>query len=309
VNEEQEKNPRRRRKRPERFVDLHVHTTFSDGIYTPTDVVKLAAAAKLKAIAITDHDTIDGILEALAQGTRSRIEIIPGVEIAAAWPTGSLDFLGYGIDIASPTLESKLRWLREAREERNPKIIARLRDLGVDINYQEVLDLAGGAAVGRPHIARVLVQKGHAKNVPEAFDRYLDRTAPAYVPKERLTSAQAIELIREAGGVPVLAHPHTIGVGIDGQLDLLVARLLREGLLGIEVMYSGYEPLMVSRLMRLAEKHNILMSGGSDYHGDPDSGIEIGTGTGDLRVPHRFAESLREAARSLRSTAVELAPH
>ena len=309
MNVEQEKSPRRRRKRPERFVDLHVHTTFSDGTQTPTDVVKMAAIAKLKAIAITDHDTIDGIPEALAQGTRSRIEILAGLEIAAAWPTGSLDFLGYGIDIASPTLENKLRWLREARAERNPKIIARLRDLGVDVVYQEVLDLAAGAAVGRPHIARVLVRKGYAKDVREAFDRFLGRSAPAYVPKERLNSAQAIELIREAGGVPVLAHPHTLNVGLEDELDLLVSRFLREGLLGIEVICSGYEPVMVSRLTRLAEKHNILTTGGSDYHGDPESGVEMGVGTGDMRVPYRFAEKVRDAARSMRSSAVELAPH
>ncbi|NQT21740.1 MAG: PHP domain-containing protein [Planctomycetes bacterium] len=305
MNEQQETPRKRRRKRPERYVDLQVHTTFSDGTRSPTEVVKLASAAKLKAVAITDHDTIDGIPEALAQGTRSRIEVIAGLEIAANCLTGIMDILGYFIDIASPSLESRLRRLRESREERNPKIIAKLQDMGVDIVYGEVIEIAGGATVGRPHIARVLVQKGCAKDIDEAFRRYLGRNAPAYVPKERPSSGRAIELIRDAGGVPVLAHPDTIDIGLEGDLDLLVARLVREGLLGIEVMYSGYEIKTTTSLTRLAEKHNILAAGGSDFHGDPGSDIQIGTGKGELRVPYRFAESLRDAARLVRRKTAE----
>jgi len=310
LNEQEEKTHKRRRKRPERFVDLHVHTSFSDGVLGPTDVVKAAAAAKLKAVAITDHDTIDGIPEALAQGTRSRIEVIPGIEVAAICPTGTMDVLGYFIDIASPALESRLRRLREMRSERNPKIIARLRDLGIDISYEEVLKAAGnaGTAIGRPHIARVLVRKGNAKDVQEAFDRFLGRNAPAFVPKERLTSAQAIDLIREAGGVPVLAHPDMIGLGLGAALDMLVAGLVREGLLGIEVMYSGYDARTTGLLTRLAEKHNILTTGGSDFHGDAQSQVKIGTGTDDLRVPYRFAENLKAAGQSLRQKTFEMVP-
>ena len=308
MSEAQEKPHRRRRKRPERFVDLQVHTTFSDGTLTPTEVVKLAAAAKLKAVAITDHDTIDGVPEALAQGTRSRIEVIPGVEIGAACETGTIDLLGYYVDIASPTLESRLRWLRELREERNPLIIAKLQDLGVDIAYDQVIEAANGSAVGRSHIARVLVEKGFATDINEAFSRYLCRSAPAYVPREGPPSSQVIEVIRDAGGVPVLAHPDMIGVGLGDDLDLLVARLVCEGLLGVEVMCSGYDTAVTSTLTRLAEKHNILTSGGSGFHGDPGSDIEIGIGKGELRVPYRFAESLREASRSVRRKAVELAP-
>jgi len=304
VSEQSESSRRRRRKRPERFVDLQVHTSFSDGLFSPTDLVKLAAEAKLKAVAITDHDTIDGIPEALAQGTRSRMEVLPGVELGAACPTGTMHFLGYLIDIASPTLESKLRLIRETREERNPKIVAKLHDLGVHIEYEEVLDEAVGATIGRPHIARVLVKKGYAHNVGEAFDRYLGRQAPAYVPRPRFSSAQVIELIRDAGGVPVLAHPTTLGVGLGSNLDTLIARLVGEGLLGIEAMYSGYDARTTNMLVRLAERHNILLSGGSDFHGDPDSGIQIGTGRGDLRVPYRYAESLREAATALRRRSV-----
>ena len=309
MSEQDEKPRKRRRKRPERFVDLQVHTTFSDGVLSPTDVVKLAAAAKLKAVAITDHDTIDGIPEALAQGTRSRIEVIPGTEIAAICPTGTLEILGYFIDIASPTLESQLRQLREMRSERNPKILEKLRDLGIEIQLEEVLETAGsGAAVGRPHIARVLVKHGHAKDVQEAFDRFLGRNAPAFVPKERLTADAALDLIRESGGVPVLAHPHTIGIGQGPELDVLVSRLVRKGLLGIEAIYSGYDVRTTMMLTHLAEKHNILVTGGSDFHGDPASDIKIGTGTGDLRVPYRLAENLRAAAQSLRRKTVEMVP-
>jgi len=307
VNDQAEK-PKRRRKRPERFVDLHVHTNFSDGTLSPTEVVKLAAAAHLKAVAITDHDTIDGIPEALAQGTRSRIEVIPGIEIAALHTGGSMDILGYHVDIASPSLESRLRWLREIRDERNPRIIARLRDLGLELDYDEVLRIAEGAVVGRPHIARVLVAKGYVRNVPEAFDRYLGRTAPAFVPKERLTSAQVIEVIREAGGVPVLAHPDTLGTVSEDALDLLLARLVREGLLGMETICSGYDARAIAGLTRLAEKHNILMAGGSDFHGDTRPGVSVGTGPGDLRVPYRFAEGLRAAARGLRDKVLQVAP-
>ena len=307
MNDQAEK-PKRRRKRPERFADLHVHTNFSDGTFSPTDIVKFAAAARLKAVAITDHDTIDGIPEALAQGTRSRIEVIPGIEIAALHAGGAMDILGYYIDIASPSLESRLRWLREVRDERNPRIIARLRDLGLELDYEEVLRIAEGATVGRPHIARVLVAKGYVRNVPEAFDRYLGRNAPAYVPKERLTSAQVIEVIREAGGVPVLAHPDTLGAASEEALDLLLARLVREGLRGIETICSGYDARAIASLTRLAEKHNILMTGGSDFHGDVKPGVSVGTGPGDLRVPYRFAESLRAAARGLRERVLQAAP-
>ena len=309
MSDQEEKPRKRRRKRPERFVDLQIHTTFSDGVLSPTEAVKQAAAAKLKAVAITDHDTINGIPEALAQGTRSRIEVIPGIEIAAICPTGTMDILGYFIDIASPSLESRLHQLREMRSERNPKILEKLHDLGIDIRLEEVLETAGaGAAVGRPHIARVLVKHGHAKDVQEAFDRFLGRNAPAFVPKERLASAAVIELIRESAGVPVLAHPHTIGIGLGAELDVLVSRLVREGLLGIEAIYSGYDVRTTAILTHLAEKHNILVTGGSDFHGDPTSEIRIGTGTGDLRVPYRLAENLRAAAQSLRQKTVELVP-
>jgi hypothetical protein len=303
-----EAKPRkRRRKRPEWYDDLHTHTTFSDGTRTPTEVVKLASDAKMKAVAITDHDMINGIPEGLAQGARSRIEVIPGVEITAQSQTGKMDILGYYIDIASPTLESNLRALRENRENRNPRIIDRLQDMGVDITYDEVLELATNASVGRPHIARVLVKKEYAKTIGEAFRRYVGADAPAYVPREHLSSRQVIHLIRAAGGVPVLAHPDSLGLGFENELDMQLARLVREGLLGIEVMYSGYDSKVTSQLMKLAEKHSILATGGSDYHGDPESDIQVGTGKGALRVPHRFAESLNDAASSLRRKAMEMA--
>jgi len=306
--DEHQQAPRRRRRKPERFVDLHVHTTFSDGFLTPTEAVKLAGAAKMKAVAITDHDTIDGVPEALSQGTRSRIEVIPGVEIGCETPQGTMDILGYYVDIASPTLEHRLRWMREKRLERIPRILDKLHDLGIDVSLDEVLEIADEGSVGRPHVARAIVRKGYAKTIGDAFDRCLGRHSPAYVSRNRIGPAAAIEIIRNAGGVPVLAHPTTLKAGTGSQLDVIVARLVREGLLGMEILHSDYDAHTSTNLRRLAEKHNILVTGGSDFHGDPDSGISVGTGTGELRVPYRYAQQLKAAAGTSRhQKAVEIA--
>jgi predicted metal-dependent phosphoesterase TrpH len=194
------------------YVDLHLHTTASDGVMTPSEIVRYAKSKGLQAIAITDHDTIEGLEEGLLEGEKIGFEVVPGVEISAEHSPGSMHLLGYFLDIHHPLLKGKLDYLQKARAERNPKIIENLNRLGVRISYEEVVKASGGGQVGRPHFAQVLIEKGYVRSFQEAFDRFLKKGAPAYVDKVRFKPEQAISFIKESGGVAVLAHPKTLGM-------------------------------------------------------------------------------------------------
>ncbi len=277
------------------WVDLHLHTTASDGVLTPSGIVDYAKEKGLKAIAVTDHDTIDGNGEALDEGEKLGLEVIPGVEISAQFDLGSMHILGYFVDIGNRILNEKLSLLQETRAQRNPRMVQKLRELGVEITYDEVEHASGGGQVGRPHFAQVLLQKGYVNTVQEAFDRYLGKGAPAYVDKFRFDPKEAIRLIREAQGIPVLAHPFTLHILSAIQLKALLNELIELGLIGIEVYYPEHTEDQISLYESLAEKHRLLVTGGSDYHGIEADKAKIGIGWRDMRLSYSMVEAMKAA--------------
>lgn len=277
-------------------VDLHLHTTFSDGSLTPTAVVALAKKANVTALAITDHDIMDGLPEAIQAGAELGIEVIPGVEISSRYGDSELHMLGYFLEWTDPELNRRLAQLRDSRHTRNPRIVQKLNELGLDLTYEEVTTLAGTASVGRPHIARVLMNKGYVTSAKEAFDRYLANGAAAYVARDLPTPAEAIAWIRGAGGVPVLAHPTWVKESPEG-LFKLCEKLKLEGLGGIEVHYSTHTKRQTDEYLSLAKQLDLLVTGGSDFHGVTKPDIEVGTGRGGLKVPEKLLAPLKKAAR------------
>jgi len=279
-------------------VDLHIHSAVSDGTCSPSEILTLAQNLNIAAIAITDHDTIDGSKDALAHGIPPSVQFLTGVEISASPPPsfpcyGSLHILGYSIRLDDPVLNETLGTLREARETRNPQIIERLNTLGVDISLNEVQnEVGGGGQLGRPHIARLMVKKGFAQSIDEAFDNYLGTGKPAYVDKYRVACDRAIEIILGAGGVPVLAHPILIKFETDGRLEDLILILKKMGLMGIEVYYPDHTPENTALYIEIAKRHQLLITGGTDFHGALKPEIEIGSGKGDFHVPYETYEKL-----------------
>jgi len=276
-------------------LDLHLHTTHSDGSLPPAEVLALAHKAGVTALAITDHDITTGLPEALEAGARLGIKIIPGVEISSRFGDNELHILGYFLNWQDPALNARLGTLRASRHSRNPLIIEKLRALGQDITYDEVRELAGTESVGRPHIARVMMEKGYVKSAKEAFDRFLAHGKPAYMPRELPDPADAIAWIRAAKGVPVLAHPLWARQNGEG-LYKLCEKLKAEGLGGIEVHYSTHNPKQTAELLDLARRLDLLVTGGSDFHGVTKPDIEVGVGRGGLIVPVTLLEPLERAA-------------
>jgi predicted metal-dependent phosphoesterase TrpH len=274
-------------------IDLHLHTTASDGVLSPSEVVRYAKAMGLQAIAITDHDTIEGCEEGLAEGERIGFEVIPGIEISAEHSPGSMHILGFFLDIHHPLLNERLRYLQKARAERNPRIVEKLNRLGIDITFEEVLKASGGGQVGRPHFANVLLEKKYVRSFQEAFDRFLKKGAPAYVDKFRFSSREALHFIDEAKGVAVLAHPNTLGVNGYSELEKLILQLVKEGLKGIEVYYPEHSPTEVAQYKTIADRYSLLSTGGTDYHGMEKNGLDIGTGRGEMKLPYSIVENLR----------------
>jgi len=261
--------------------DLHTHSSISDGNLSPLELVALAASKGLTALALTDHDTLAGLHLALRSAESCTLRIIPGVEISAEYEPGMLHVLGY-FPSYPQGLESALEQVQRARRERIPRIITRLNNIGMPITEAEVLQGARGAMAGRPHIARILVKKGYVKTYDEAFDGYLGTGKAAYVPKVKLTWEKTIHLIREHGGLPVLAHPYTLGLE-RGDLLSFTARLCAAGLAGIEVHYPEHTPDQISLYSDIASELNLVITGGSDFHGPErnscmpgDFGIDAG---------------------------------
>ena len=277
-------------------IDLHTHTTHSDGSATPGELIALATAKRARAVAITDHDTVSGIAEARAAAHRNGIEFIAGIEISAEYSPGTMHILGYCIDDESSALALKLDELQQARENRNPQIATRLQALGFGISYDEVVAVAGNQVVGRPHFARLMIEKGYAASVQDAFDRFLKKGADAYVEKARLSPRDSIALIHQAGGVAVLAHPYQLELSSYEDVDQLVGELADLGLDGIEAVYSRHSSSERAAYSEIALRHGLLVTGGSDYHGSYKPDIDIVTGLGDLAVPYELLESLRDRA-------------
>lgn len=283
--------------RPPPSIDLHIHSTASDGTLSPADIIALALRLRLGAIAITDHDSVAGSREALLNGIPEALGFLTGVEISAEPPpsypgAGSIHILGYGMRLDDPELNGTLEKLQGARKDRNPQIIARLNKLGIALRLDEVEREAGDGQPGRPHIAKLLVKKGIVRTIDDAFDRYLGNGKPAYVDKYRIESSQAIELINAAGGIPVLAHPCLLELESDQQLDELLREMMSMGLKGLEVYFSEHTPEQIHRYSELAKRCDLLMTGGTDFHGDIQPEIRMGVGRGDLHVPFELYEKL-----------------
>ena len=276
-------------------LDLHLHTTHSDGSCSVRDVMLRAQQAQVAALAITDHDTVTGIPEALAIGQELGIEVLPGIEISSRHQEREVHILGYCFDWHQPAFLEHLQTLRASRHDRNPQIVEKLRSLGMDITYEEVRELAGTESVGRPHIARVLMNRGYVSSAKEAFDRFLANRKAAYVARTLPEPATAVGWILAAGGVPVLAHPTWVRDNQQG-LALLCRQLKEAGLKGVEVHYSTHRPSETAEYLHLSRSLDLLITGGSDFHGVTKPDIEVGIGRGDLKVPAALLEPLKKAA-------------
>lgn len=276
-------------------LDLHLHTTHSDGSFTPTEVVGFAHKAGVTALAITDHDITTGVPEAIIAGQQLGIEVIPGIEISSIFGESELHILGYFLDWQDTKLRERLTTLRESRHRRNPKIIERLQALGIDITYDEVRTRAGTDSVGRPHIARVLMEKEVVTSAKEAFDRFLAEGKPAYVPRDLPSPAEAIQWIKAAKGLAVLAHPTWVRT-TDGMLTDLVRQLKADGLDGVEVHYSTHTARQTREYLAMAKQLGLLTTGGSDFHGLTKPDIEVGIGKGTLHIPDSLLHKLKDAA-------------
>jgi predicted metal-dependent phosphoesterase TrpH len=280
------------------YIDLHIHSTASDGSLSPREIIKAAEEVPLRAMAITDHDTLDGSAEALQHSKSTDVEILSGVEISAEFEPGAMHLLGYLFRLDDVRLRQALEVVQKSRAERNLKIVQRLQGLGIDIDHDEVSEASGGGQMGRPHVAEVLVQKGVAQSIDKAFVTFLRKGGPAYVERYRLSPANAIKAIREAGGVAILGHPSTLNTRTEAELNKIIADLKAVGLQGVEAYYSSHGPVRTALYERLARHHGLLVTGGSDFHGAAKPGVHIGFGRGDLRIPYRLVEDLKETAHS-----------
>lgn len=279
-------------------IDLHIHTSASDGTYCAREILERALHLNLYAISITDHDTIEGCKDALTFGIPPRIQFLTGVEISAAPPEGypinaSFHILGYDFDIWDPELTDSLRMLQEARRERNPKILKKLSRMGIHISMQEITDLAAGGQAGRPHIAQIMLRKGIVRSIDEAFDNYLGKGKCAYVEKFRIGCGKAIDIIRNAGGIAVLAHPFLLGLS-DAMLKDLIVTLKSMGIEGLEVYYPEHSLENINYYEHLAWDHDLLMTGGTDFHGNLKPEIQIGVGKGNLKISHLLYKAILE---------------
>lgn len=277
------------------MIDLHVHSIYSDGTNTPAELVGLATQRGLSAMALTDHDTVGGIVPLLEAAKESSVETVPGIELSAECERGTMHVLGYFIDHTCPALLEKIGKVREGREKRNLEILKKLNKLGYVLMWSDVEECAGADVVGRPHLAEALVKRGHVKSRKAAFDLLLAKGRPAYVERYRYTAKECIELIRQAGGVSVLAHPATIHMPED-QLKGLVRGLREQGLGGIEVYYAEHHPENITRFSGWAKEFGLISTGGTDYHGANTPDLKLGTGFGQLRVPDKALEQLKIAA-------------
>jgi predicted metal-dependent phosphoesterase TrpH len=282
------------------YVDLHCHSTASDGTLPPAEVVRLARRNGLTGLALTDHDTVAGNAEAAAEAASLKIDFLPGIEISAEMPDpGTLHLLGYGIDPESPSLKNLTTELLAGRDDRNPRMVKKLNDLGIAVTMKEWEDESKGVVLGRPHLAAILMRKGYVTSIKQAFDKYLAPGGTAYVDKERLPSSTAIDRIRQAGGVCVLAHAAQLRTDNDGQLNLIVKNLVDQGLAGIEVFHSDHDDAWVRKTLDLARTYNLLKTGGSDFHGSSKKDIDLGLAR-DRRIPRDLFDTLVDACGSAR---------
>lgn len=277
------------------MIDLHMHSIFSDGTFTPEELIAEGVQAGLKAMALTDHDTVGGVPRFLAAAAQAGMRALTGVEVSSDAGTGTMHVLGYGVDPKDASLLQHLAWIRQGRDERNQEILQKLNRLGLHLTYHEIASYAGADVVGRPHFAQAMIAKGYARDKKDAFDRFLARGKPAYAERRRLDPAGTMELIRGAGGVPILAHPFTLKLA-GGALKRALQELADVGLMGLEVYYSEHTPDMQRTYAKLAKDLGLIGTGGSDFHGAVSPGIHMGRGFGSLKVPDDVLDQI-EAAR------------
>lgn len=274
-------------------IDLHVHTTASDGTLTPSEVVSLAINSGLSAIAITDHDTIDGVEEALAAAKDKSFEVVPGVELSCSYDgKKEIHILGYYIDQTNTELVSRLCELKEIRDQRNVQIAEKFNAIHIPVSMEEMQQMYPDAVLTRAHFASYLCAKGYAKSIREVFDRYLGDNGPCYVARKKLNPKDTIDLIHHSGGLAFLAHPVRYHMGNDA-LCQLVSVLAHMGLDGLEAIYSTYTASDESQIRCLAKENHLIISGGSDFHGTNKPLINLGTGKGHLRVPYDILSNIR----------------
>ena len=283
-----------------RAIDLHTHTCKSDGSYTPTELVDYAIEKNLAAVAITDHDSIEGLDEAVAHAAALKerglpsVEVIPGIEFSTKYEKQDVHIVGLYISYDGQAFQDALGGFVDSRINRNRKMCANLQGAGIDITYEKLLAMYPDAVITRAHYASYLFENGYVKSRQDAFARYLGDHTKYFVPREKVTPAQAVELIVKAGGVPILAHPPLYHMGND-RLDALVSFLKADGLMGIEVFYSTYSNQDVRDMQRLADKYELLVSGGSDFHGANKPGLDLGCGYGRLFVPEEALWKIKAA--------------
>ena len=275
------------------MIDLHMHSMFSDGTFTPEELVAEGVRQGVKAMALTDHDTTAGVPRFLAAAQAAGMKAFSGVEVSAEVDSGTLHVLGYGIQPDHPGLVEHLAWIRKGREERNLEILRKLNELGMTLTYEEVTAYAGADVVARPHFAQAMIAKGYVGNKREAFDRFLARGKPAYAERCRLDASDTFAVIRQAGGLPVLAHPFSLKLSGE-PLRLKVEEFKRDGLGGIEVYYPEHTTERLRAYLRLASEFDLVATGGSDFHGAVSPGVEIGRGSGHLHVPDSVAIALEQ---------------
>lgn len=274
-------------------IDLHVHSTYSDGTLTPRELVKHAKKLGISAFALTDHDTVEGVGEAVAAGAEYGIEVIPGVELSTSYHEKEIHIVGLYIHYADETLKKELDNLKDSRLERNLQICSRFAQYGIHISYEEMLAAYPDAVITRAHFADYLVKKKLVHSRNEAFDRYLGDNRPCFVHRKKMQPQHAIRLIQNAGGIAILAHPVLYHLG-SAQMAELLSHLCACGLTGLEAVYSTYSRREELQMRKLAEEYHLLISGGSDYHGANKPHIEMGSGLGSLLIPYEILEALQK---------------
>lgn len=274
-------------------IDLHVHSNKSDGSYTPTELVDYALAKELSAFALTDHDTVDGLAEALSYASDLSIEVIPGIELSTENEGRDVHILGLYIDAQNQDFCTYLKDFQASRELRNEKMCVKLRECGFDISMEQLRERFPDSVVTRGLYAKYMYETGQLRSMKEAFERYIGDTGPCFVAREKVTPEQAIELIHTAGGIAVLAHPVLYHMG-NAKLDSFTARLKKAGLDGIEAVYTTYTPSDEREIKRLAQKYGLLITGGSDFHGTTKPDTDLGVGYGRLFVPEELLEHLKD---------------
>jgi predicted metal-dependent phosphoesterase TrpH len=274
-------------------IDLHTHTTASDGIYTPSELIDIALKEDLVALAVTDHDTIDGLAEAVEYSAGKDLELVPGIEFSIDYTGGSFHLLGLNIDYTDIDLSAECQRLTAIREGRAERIVHDLNAKGYTISFREVEAISPGGAIGRPHIARVLIKNGYAGDMNEVFSNFMVRGKPGYVPKEKIKLEKAVHLIVDSGGIPVIAHPVSLNFDGHGDFERTLREFIDKGVAGIEVYSTMHTPKEVEMFLHFAQKYNLVVTGGSDFHGDKRE--EIGHYSDDRLIPLELYEKLKIA--------------